>query len=523
MHTKRSEIVQDNNNSVIYGRKSSEKIALSHQPEFFSNKIIQRSFIKREDENRSPKSFRNFIRKDRLPGEDSSSHHLLNRPSVRVNNENGIKNLDISYRTSAAVNESFQTKSRAMPNSCNVSQDYGVLQNRQYLGQRDTNKASAGQFEYNGTFAKDMRINNNDNEGSFLNISRDDSTPSYNDAKRKVIRSKSTQHEILKKSEKEPPQIRNQKNVIKADSSFNKILNEDSPSSSGSQKASLERLLKKLAPKTKEKPVAVEKKERAMSSQRHSKSFTVIDPPEDEAKKKKSKKDKAQLLKILVELKNQIHERDLEILELRNQKVTGEIENKELKSQLNDLLRINKNTEDSVGKLNHQLECQENEIEFLKKCKQRLEESSKQQNKANVELKDYIAKVTNYEGVIEEKNQEINDLTLKLKNFQISAQSLENKNIEALNEQLKSKDEEILGLEKELEESAQKMEEFKLILTKFEEVEDLQNKLIEENAYLKKQTNEQQIKIIDLETQARQQVAYLYFYQILINLRIRKK
>lgn len=114
--------------------------------------------------------------------------------------------------------------------------------------------------------------------------------------------------------------------------------------------------------------------------------------------------------------------------------------------------------------------------------------------------------MNSYESVMEEKNKEIHDLTMKLKNFQLDAQSLENKNIEMLNEQLKSKDEKILSLQKELEDSAQKMEEYKLIITKLEEVEDLQNRLIEENAQLKKQTNEQQIKIIDLETQARQQV-----------------
>ena len=103
-----------------------------------------------------------------------------------------------------------------------------------------------------------------------------------------------------------------------------------------------------------------------MTSQRHSQSVIIEDPEAAIKAKKKSKQDKSKMMKILVELKNQIHERDLEILELRNQKVTGEIENKELKTQLNDLLRINKNTEDNLGKLHHQLECQENEIEFLK-------------------------------------------------------------------------------------------------------------------------------------------------------------
>jgi len=49
------------------------------------------------------------------------------------------------------------------------------------------------------------------------------------------------------------------------------------------------------------------------------------------------------------------------------------------------------------------------------------------------------------------------------------------------------------------------MEEYKLVLTKFEEVEDLQNMLIQENSQLKKQVTEQQIKLQDLELQSQQQ------------------
>jgi len=113
--------------------------------------------------------------------------------------------------------------------------------------------------------------------------------------------------------------------------------------------------------------------------------------------------------------------------------------------------------------------------------------------------------VNNYELVIEEKSKEINELTVKLQNFELTAKSLENKNIQELHEQLKLKDEKVSNLQKELEESTTKMQEYKLILTKFEEVEDLQNLLIQENGQLKKQVTEQQIKLHDLELQAQQQ------------------
>jgi len=53
--------------------------------------------------------------------------------------------------------------------------------------------------------------------------------------------------------------------------------------------------------------------------------------------------------------------------------------------------------------------------------------------------------------VIEEKNKEINELNMKLQNFELDAKSLENKTIQELNERLKSKDEQVSNLQKELE------------------------------------------------------------------------
>jgi len=48
-----------------------------------------------------------------------------------------------------------------------------------------------------------------------------------------------------------------------------------------------------------------------------------------------------------------------------------------------------------------------------------------------------------------------------------------------------------------------------MIITKLEEVEDLQNMLIQENGQLKKQVTEQQVKLHDMELQAQQQVPFL--------------
>ena len=53
--------------------------------------------------------------------------------------------------------------------------------------------------------------------------------------------------------------------------------------------------------------------------------------------------------------------------------------------------------------------------------------------------------------MIEEKNKEINELNMKLQNFELDAKSLENKTIQELNERLKSKDEQVSNLQKELE------------------------------------------------------------------------
>ena len=53
--------------------------------------------------------------------------------------------------------------------------------------------------------------------------------------------------------------------------------------------------------------------------------------------------------------------------------------------------------------------------------------------------------------MIEEKNKEINELSLKLQNFELDAKSLENKTIQELNDRLKSKDEQVSNLQKELE------------------------------------------------------------------------
>ena len=76
--------------------------------------------------------------------------------------------------------------------------------------------------------------------------------------------------------------------------------------------------------------------------------------------------DRAQLLKMVMDLKNQVHERDLEILEMKNKRVSEEIENKGLQMQVSEALKMRKKNEDGVEKLQHQVECQEREIEFLK-------------------------------------------------------------------------------------------------------------------------------------------------------------
>jgi len=109
-------------------------------------------------------------------------------------------------------------------------------------------------------------------------------------------------------------------------------------------------------------------------SHEHSKSFTIEEGDLDNfdikavnsKEKIKGNSERSQLMKTILDLKNQIHERDLEILELRNMKVSNEIENKELQAQANEALKQSKHNEDNIRKFQHQVECQEKEIEFLK-------------------------------------------------------------------------------------------------------------------------------------------------------------
>ena len=76
--------------------------------------------------------------------------------------------------------------------------------------------------------------------------------------------------------------------------------------------------------------------------------------------------DRSQLLKMIMDLKNQVHEKDLEILEMKNKRVSEEIENRGLQMQVSEALKMKKKNEDGAEKLQHQVECQEREIEFLK-------------------------------------------------------------------------------------------------------------------------------------------------------------
>jgi len=76
--------------------------------------------------------------------------------------------------------------------------------------------------------------------------------------------------------------------------------------------------------------------------------------------------DKNKVLQYILDLKNKIQARELEILELKNNKSKWELEQQNQLIQIKELISENKRNEGNIEKLRHQVECQENEIEFLK-------------------------------------------------------------------------------------------------------------------------------------------------------------
>ena len=95
--------------------------------------------------------------------------------------------------------------------------------------------------------------------------------------------------------------------------------------------------------------------------------YETAPPRQTHADKKISEiTEKNELLNIIMELKNKIHSKELEILELKNSRVKNDMENQNLLLQIKDMISEGKRSEDCIEKLKQQIANQEKEIEALK-------------------------------------------------------------------------------------------------------------------------------------------------------------
>lgn len=76
--------------------------------------------------------------------------------------------------------------------------------------------------------------------------------------------------------------------------------------------------------------------------------------------------DKNKVMSYILDLKNKIQAKDIELLELRNGRSKNDIDFQNQALHIRELISENKRHEGNIEKLKHQIECQENEIEFLK-------------------------------------------------------------------------------------------------------------------------------------------------------------
>jgi len=381
--------------------------------------------------------------------------HLMNqKPALHPEN---VKSSHERLRSQAIIKaNAYNFISRSTPNSCDVTKDYGAQDKNirmsrfggreaQKQNENDTSQSRNIPVEYNGTFAVNSLLKKVNNSPENKEKYQDRNTKlgefkihegkelSMNNQK-KTLRSQSSHQQEDSFTRMATPEInkllyrdwqrksqdstntgKNNLNLSYQGQEENKIPSQETKSTldsenrgaTGSFRTSFDerRILESRNSQVSEQnrlsvPASRERTNRgSYKSNEHSKSFTMEEEYDNSdlkggnKEKNKGNNEKSQLMKTILELKNQIHERDLEILELRNTKVSNEIENKELQNQMSETLKQNKRNEDNLGKLQHQIECQEKEIEFLKKCKQRLEDSSKNAHKTNTELKDYMAKV----------------------------------------------------------------------------------------------------------------------------------
>ena len=82
--------------------------------------------------------------------------------------------------------------------------------------------------------------------------------------------------------------------------------------------------------------------------------------------KLKNAADKNQMMNTILDLKNRVHEKGLEILELKNSKLKYDMENQALLHQMKDIMVNNKNLEEAIDKMKRIHINQEKDIEYLK-------------------------------------------------------------------------------------------------------------------------------------------------------------
>ena len=82
--------------------------------------------------------------------------------------------------------------------------------------------------------------------------------------------------------------------------------------------------------------------------------------------KLKNATDKSQMMHTILDLKNKVHEKELEILELKNSKLKYDMENQTLLHQMKDTMGENKKCEELIDKMKQTHINQEKEIENLK-------------------------------------------------------------------------------------------------------------------------------------------------------------
>eukprot|EP01017_Pseudomicrothorax_dubius_P025760 TRINITY_DN2816_c0_g2_i5.p1 TRINITY_DN2816_c0_g2~~TRINITY_DN2816_c0_g2_i5.p1 ORF type:complete len:542 (-),score=120.67 TRINITY_DN2816_c0_g2_i5:112-1737(-) len=195
-----------------------------------------------------------------------------------------------------------------------------------------------------------------------------------------------------------------------------------------------------------------------------------------------------------IDVRSRVHEKDLEILELKNAKMKLEMELQQMGVTLRERAAEIRSKEDALGRLNGDLERKDLELEHLRKVRVRLEADLADLSRLSSEQE--RMKIRHVEKLLEDKTREVYELKARLTEMEAGHADrllkVEERHAEMLREleqRLKDGDSRAKELA-EAEERNRKMEDdYRTIISKIVELEEMQNSLIAENANLRGQLN----------------------------------